>query len=320
MFKKSYSVFAVSLVLAALSLPGFVLGQQSDSFVFLEFPSQVEVVVGSSTIKDVSVKNIGDYVKVVELFVETTAPVSVGVIPGSQQVDRGATGTFTLSFLTSPTNLINRYPSKLRLKGGGVEAEKDFTLIILPTPEKKFEINGNYITLVNKYEALQKRFSEVKDSGCVMVQPGDINAIAPKHVVDGLQTLNDKVEKTRIAIKEDDFVTADVEASKGKELANRVEADINRLRSAQEDCEGEKSRISSYLTGGVATTSIGIIVIVALLGFMAYRHYSSQPKVRRLIPSSYPVQKPSNSSTNLTHHPGVKRVERGFKYEFKKRR
>ncbi len=320
MSTKTSAVFITALFLLSVGFSTLGLAQSTETFVFLDFPSQVQVVVGSSSIQSVSVKNIGDYVNVVDLSVETTAPISASVTPGSQQIDRGDTGTFSLSLLSSPSDVINRYPSKLHLRGNGVDVTKDFTLVVVPTPEKKFEINSNYLVLLNKYESLNKRFSEVKGSGCVLVRAGDVNAVAPKQIVDDLQTLNDKVEKSRIAIKEDDFVTADVETNKGKDLSNKIDSDINSLRAAQESCEADKARVSGYLTGGTLGTTLGIVVIVALLGLMAYNHYSKKPEIRKLIPSSSPM--PKSGSTNLAQHPGVKRVGQGrpeFRYEFRKK-
>ena len=320
---KSYSLLIVS-VLVSLLAPAAVLSQDL-SFVFTDSLSEVEVSVGSSAVKEVSVKNIGDFESIVELSVETTAPVSVGVVPGSLSISRSATGAFSLSFLSSPTNVVNRYPSKLRLRGNnGVDVSKDFSIVILPTADKKIEINANYLSTLNKFENLQKRFDQVKDSGCVLVSPGDVQAVTPKQIVSSLQDLKDVLEKTRIAIKESDFVTANVEVEKSGQLAAVVESEINSLRGLQESCEEDKARVSGYVAGGVLTTTVGIIVIVVIVGLLVYRHYTRLPKVRKLLPSgqvkihtpSEPAEKPAGP-----YH-GLGRIEKrkGFNYEFKKKK
>jgi len=318
--KKTFSFLVASLILVSLAVPTFVVGQSDLTFVFLDAPAQVEVVVGSSTTQEIRVKNIGDFDNVVQLDVETNGPLSVSVVPGSLQVARGSTGTLSLSFLSSPTNVVNRYPSKLKLKGNGVDLAHQFDIVILPTQEKKFDINNGYLSSLNKFENLEKRFEQVKEGGCLLVQSSDLSAATPRQISESLQNIGDTLEKTRIAIKEDDFVTANVEEEKSKYLVSKVEAEINSLRGAQEECEKEQSRLSSYVTGGVVATSIGIIVIVAIVAFVAYRHYTRLPKVRKLLPSGDVNVKVKNTEHKPELHPGIKRVGRDFKYEFKKKK
>ena len=320
MFKKAYCLLTVFLV---LSLSNLSLAQSDISFVFTDSPQKIEVIVGSSTQLDVKVKNIGDLDNFVELSVETTAPVSVSVVPGLQRVDRGATGIFSLSFLSSPTNVVNSYQSILRLKGNGVEVKREFTLVILPTPEKKFEINNDYLVSLNKFENFQKRFQEVKDSGCVLVAPGDVSSTTPKQIVASLQDAKDTLEKTRIAIKEDDFVTANVNGEKAKGLIEKVEGEINLLRSAQQECEDEKLRVSGYITGTAVSTTVGLVVIAVIVALLVYRHYSNLPKVRKLLPSSNVNIKAKSAEPPAKPDPyhGMGRVgnRRDFQYEFKKK-
>ncbi len=319
MLKKAWFLLTLFVVLAlSLSADAQIVKPTDYVFVFLDFPSEIEMTAGSSLIKDVYVKNIGDYSSLVELTLETTAPISASVVPGSMIIEKGDTGIFSLSLLPSESAAIGKHPSKLQLRGRGVNLEKGFTITITPSPEKKFEINNNYLVLLNRYESLKKRFEQIRDSGCVLVQAGDVTAVAPKQIVDSLQNLNDKVEKIMIAIKENDFVTANVEEEKGDQLANLVEADINSLKSAQDSCEEEKSRVSGYLVGGAVGTTLGIIIIVAVLGLGAYRYYMKMPRVRKLIPSTHPAHK--GPSTNLASHPNVKRLDRNFRYEYRKKK
>ncbi len=318
MLTSKIPLFIVSLVLVSLIAPSYALAQEN-SVVFSDAPSQVEIISGSSSIVDIKVTNIGDSSKTFELDVETAAPVSASILPGTVTLDKGQSATFSLSFLSSSTNPINRYASKLKLKGDGVNVIKEFSIVVLPTPEKKFGINNEYIVLLNKYENSKKRFDQIKDIGCVLVEAGDINAVTPKGIVDSLQDLNDNLEKTRIAIKENDFLTASIEQEKGAQLTDKVEADINSLKSSQEACEEDKLRVSGYLTGGFIGTSIGVIIIVVIVGLVVYSHYTRLPRVRKLIRSENHYMKPKTES-NLGGRPGVTRVGRDFKYEFKKKK
>jgi len=304
-------------IFVALLLPAYVFAQSLDyGFVFLDFPAEIEIPAGSSAIAEVAVKNIGRLSNIVELEIETTAPISASIVPGSLAVAEGGTGVFSISFFRPPENVINKYPSKLRLKGKNVDVTKDFILLLTPSPEKKFEISNNYLVLLNRYESLSKKFGQVRDTGCVFVEAGDVTAVTPKQIVDSLQQLRGIVGDTKTAVDKGDFVTASIEEGKGAGLADRIDSEINSLKTSQESCENEKSRVSSYLTGGAIGTTLGIVVIVVILGLATWKHYKNAPRVRRLIRtpgysiSSKPQEQPS----------GVKRVERDFKYEFRKKK
>lgn len=311
----STPLFVSAIFLFSILAPS-ALSQETNQLVFIDMPSEVSVDVGSSSIIQVVVKNTAEYSKTAELGIETAAQVSVSIVPGTVVLGRGESATFTLSFLSSQSNQINRYPSKIKLSGG---VEKGFTILVLPTAGKKFEINNDYIVLLNKYENSKKRFEQVKDSGCVLVEAGDVNAVTPRQISDSLQNLNDNVEKTRIAIKENDFLTASIEQVKGSQLADKVESDINSLRGSQESCENEKLRVSGYLTGGAIGTAAGLIIIVVIIGAVVYNHYTRLPRVRKLIRSESHYMKPKSES-NMEGRPGVTRAERDFKYEFRKKK
>ena len=321
MVKKAYCLFAAFLVLSLASLS---LAQSDLSFVFTDSPQKIEVVVGSSTQLNVNVKNIGDLDNFVELSVETTAPVSVSVVPGLRSIEKGASGTFSLSFLSSPTNVVNSYQSFLRLKGdNGVDVKREFSLVILPTPEKKFEINNEYLASLNKFEGLSKRFDEVKNSGCVLVSPGDVSSITPKQIIASLQDAGDTLEKTRIAIKEDDFVIANVNGEKAKELISKVDSEINVLRASQKACEDEKARISGYVAGTAVSTTVALVVIAVVVALLVYRHYSNLPKVRKLLPSGDIKIKAKSEEAPARPDPyqGMNKLgnRKDFQYEFKKK-
>ncbi len=304
-------------IFVALLLPAYVFAQTLDyGFVFLDFPAELEISAASSTMTHVPVKNIGRLSNIVELEIETAAPISASILPGSLAVAEGSIGVFTVSFLPSSGDVVNKYPSKLRIKGRGVDITKDFTLVLAPSPEKKFEISNNYLVLLNRYESLGKKFEQVKDTGCVLVEAGDVTAVTPKQIIGSLQELKGIVDKVKSAVDENDFVTASIEEEKGQELANRVEFEVNALKISQESCEQDKSRVSSYLTGGAIGTTVGIVIIAVVLGLVTYKHHTRLPKVRRLIRTP----KYSISEQKQNQAPGVNRVERDFKYEFRKKK
>ncbi|HLD41993.1 MAG TPA: hypothetical protein VJB06_03075 [archaeon] len=317
MFKPKTALFAATLILMSLLAPSSILAEES-GVVFSDAPSEVQITAGSSSIVDIKVANTGDSAKTFELDIETAVPVSASIIPGTVTLKKGESSAFKVSFLSSSTNTINRYPSKLKLRGEGVDVVKEFFIVILPTAEKKFEINNNYLVLLNRYENLKKRFEQVKGIGCVLVEAGDVNAVTPKAIVDSLGDLNDNLEKTRISIKENDFLTASIEEEKGRRMTDKVEADINSLKASQETCEDEKLRVSGYLTGGFIGTAIGVIVILVIIGLVVYNHYTRLPKVRKLIRAESHYLKPKTDS--LPRNPNVTRVGRDFRYEFKKKR
>ncbi len=320
MSKSMISLFALGM--AVLLLPLYAAAQSTDyAFVFLDFPAEVQMEAGSSKIMEVAVKNIGDYGNTVSLELETTAPISASVVPGSIRVERGLTGKFTLSLLSSPSDAINKYQSKLALKGIAVDLVKEFTITILPSQAKKSEINNNYLVLSNNYESLKKRFDQIRDSGCVVVQPGDAAAVTPAQVTDSLEKFHQSVEKTGAAIKADDFVAASLEIEKVGGLTGSIENKINALKSAQESCEDDKSRVSGYLAGGMVATGVSVVIIVVILGIFTYRYYTRRlPGVRRLIRSGATPPSASRSVSQESQHKAVTHVEREFRYEFRKKK
>jgi len=211
------------------------------------YPTLIEIEQGESKETVVSVKNVNDTKsQQVTLSIEGINSTWYTITPSKVTISPSKIKDFKINF-TIPVNAkMGEYSGKFVAKSSYKEVKKDFTLKVLPSEEKKKEINSTINELSKNVTALGDEIEKLEEEGYNVT-------LAQKEFSNLLQLLS----QAKTALQNGDFL-------KAYQLIDDIKDALNSTREVIEDIK--KTQKPGFLTRfkwvliALASIAVGILI------------------------------------------------------------
>lgn len=258
------------------------------------YPSDISLLPGESTTTTISVSEASSKTTNVKLSVITDAAVNA-----STTVETCDTPCdFTVSIIAEDDAEIGIFDSTFKAFASFAEdasESKSFTLNILPTEEKKVEIEDDYLALLPLMTDLQKQFDTLKGQ----LPPENLTELSA--LVD---EMNDLSAQIQTALDEGDFL-------KANDLVSQLDATILSLQE-----KFANTTVGPIVVGDLLIWIIIIIIIIGVAILLVYmllpsrsvrKGFAPKKKFNLSLPSLHRKKKPTWESVKRTYASGYSR-------------
>ncbi|MFH1445472.1 MAG: hypothetical protein ABIF08_03260 [Nanoarchaeota archaeon] len=198
------------------------------SLLITDYPSSMEILLGESYTTTVTVNNTGEVAGKVKLSVEL-AGIETDITPTETTISSGDSKTFEVEITVPDTFDIGNHATKFKAYVSldtSIYDTADFTLTVLPTEEKKQEINQSYYNYEYQLNGLIDDFND-------LVAQGKLSQENITHIENLINQSGGLLDNILAAIITENYITAN-------DLMNDLNATLNNIASALEQFEEEE--------------------------------------------------------------------------------
>lgn len=222
-----------------------------ESIEIYQYPSTLSIVQGESQKFDIDVENDGDTDESgLELEVTGINSGWVSSTPNDLDLDSGNDDDFKVNITVPSDALVKSYSLTFKVSNDDVSDSKTSTLNVLPSEDKKLEINNTYDTCLENYTQLEEMMNEMVRQGKNVTELNETLV----QIKSKLDTMCDYIEN------DDYFNAAQIEIQLDSLL------NVARVLATQDESSpfGIMEESSSYVW-----LFIGVIIII-IAGFLIY--------------------------------------------------
>ena len=219
----------------------------------LNFPQKVEMLMGDSSTFEVEIKNTGVTVSLTKLTV-TVDGIDVSIVPASRALLQSETFKYMVTVTAGDSVDVGKYSGSLTASiatDTNIKQTKSFEVHVLPTEEKKAEINELYANYSGIFTDVKADFEHFKSLG--FVEESELTTV--QTVFDALErTMGDAEE----ALGTDDYVTAYISLKQFNNFYNQFNAEMEKLEYVQtENMSQQWSGVWVWVIVGILALSAG---------------------------------------------------------------
>jgi len=234
------------------------------------YESSIYTIFGGWNTTKVVVNNTGDTNITAKLEVNIDSEISYALSATSCTLGTKSSCSINVTLNTTNSTKVKEYTGKFKAfvsTNSSIFDEKSFTLKVLPTEEKKVEINISYLQYLGVIKDIKTEFNAIKISG--VVSAGNLSVV--ELLLNDTDSITKRIEE---ALASGDYITAST-------LLTELNATIDRTKERLEALKAEKAAGEQRYFGDIwFWIVVGVIagIVIILLVYMLLPAPGYHPK------------------------------------------